>query len=243
MWAQIPQPLEVRSVGGSSLWLTVLITSIPAIGALIVVFVAEVFQRGRFNAQREADDAHREEERDLERQRWAEARDAEREKQLLTERLHTYADFLAALEELAASGEVLARRTLTPDRQGTLAHFNALMEALRTDPNDPAAMAETQRVVSAMRPEAERWGAAHRATYSAGTQTALISSEACRDDVIEVLMFVGSMAAPDVAPEDWLTQPGVVGSGPVISELRRHRNDVELIARRELGLTGRTTAT
>jgi hypothetical protein len=193
--AQIPQPLEVESVGGST-WMTVLIASIPAVGALVVVFVGELLQRSRFDDQREADDKRWGDERDLERQRWADAREAEREKQLLTERLRTYASFLAALEDLADAGKGLARAALRPTPQGTLEHFNRLIEALQSDPNDPAAAAETRSAITALRPEAERWTSAYNAAYRTGTQTALIASEPCRNDVVEVLMFVGSLAAP-----------------------------------------------
>jgi hypothetical protein len=74
---EIPQPLEV-DVGDSPLWLAVLIASIPAIGALVVVFLGEAFQQRRFREQRAAEDARWTEPFAGERQRSTEDRELER---------------------------------------------------------------------------------------------------------------------------------------------------------------------
>jgi hypothetical protein len=204
------------------MWVTIAVASIPALGALLVVAISEWRQSKRFIDQRDADERARTADRELERERWADARDAERQKQLLTERLHMYAELLTAIEEVARAGTELAHSTLSPRPP-------APREML-----DRSSKAHGARIPTP--PEPDRWVTAKADLERMGTRALLLTSEKQRNQVVEVVTYCSQTGDPRDTPDDWITQEAVVGSGPVVSQVRRCRNVVEVIARRELGL-------
>jgi hypothetical protein len=79
------------------------------------------------------------------------------------------------------------------------------------------------------------WTDAQDAAQATGSQAALLAADDHRAIVLNALQVVGQ-SDPVADVPGWTWQPGVAGSAPQASALRTARNEVERVARKELGV-------
>jgi hypothetical protein len=208
-------------------WLPFIGGAIAALVALVVFIGGGIFQ---FRQQRREFDNRRVqwvEQQQMEREGWAEVRAAERERQLLAERHRTYTSYIAGLDAAGLAAARVATRALHPSAQVSSADTATLLQQLGVadlpvPPPHPVADDLT-------------WDEVRDAAQTVGSLAILLARNEHRSVMIEPLKIMWD-PGPHEEPEAWLHEIGVPDSGPRTTKLRRARNEVERIARRELGI-------
>jgi len=224
-----PQPSDASSGGLTAAdWL-------PVVAALIVFVGGAVLQawlqRKEFGDRR----THWESQQEQERAAWSDAREAERERQLLTERHRAYAAFIAALDD-ALNVAIRTARSTTQRAAGTPTEPGPEVRELMTRLGLADVLPPTRTAEDAT------WSEALSAAQTAGAQAVLLAEDDHRDLLIEALWALGS-DGPDESPDDWLRSGDMMSGASSARDLRDARNGVELVARRELGITGARVTT
>lgn len=218
MWAQT-EPLTVELVGGGSDWwrdwLPIATAIVVLVGGAVVQFVVQRREFGDRELQwrRQQGD---------QLQRWSEEQAFEREKQLRPERIRTLASFLVALEDALTVGvETAARRASPNDQRPSVEHLTGLLEQL----GGRAVPVRVDR----------DWTDARQVARRAGAEAALLASDELRRAILDALSTLGiSNPAEDV--EEWLPDPSILSAGARAFELQDKRNEVERLARHDLGI-------
>jgi hypothetical protein len=195
---------------GPDWWVTVMASALPAAAAVGAVWV---------QGQRQ--------------------RDAEHDRFLLTERFHSYATLLSAIDEAADAGVAAAVWATSPDRtEGSAAHLNALMEELGN--------ADIVRRGVAAEPEVERWHRARTALQRAAADTHLRAADQHRHTLDGLLRDIEhDLPSPLDQPEQWLADADWEADArdePAPAErcLATYRSVVDALGRTEARITPRT---